>query len=166
MSKVHNYNELLTLNREDNNIVIVRNAEETLSLRKNYPQEKIKIRLVLTSIDESLLDLLLELNENFEIVLKKNNPKEGEIILLSEFKNKTNNKVYVSYNIDEVASNTPYERAIFIYYINRYNIIGLLESKSKDMYQSWISEMSKYTNSKNIKRLNITYVGKKQNKCT
>lgn len=156
MKKVVNYQDGFIYDSNEKIIVIVKSATELISLMNDYPSELIKVRLVISSIDEELLNLLCGLNVDFEIVLQSNNIKESEVILLSRYKSTTNNKVYIAYNID---ADSPYERAILIYYVNRYGIISLLSTKDDALYKEWILEMLKYTEKKNVKRLNRTYIG-------
>ncbi len=156
MKGVVNYQDGFIPNPSDKVIVIVKSAAELISLMQDCPNELIKVRLVISSIDEELMNLLCGLNIDFEIVLQSNNIKESEVILLSRYKSTTNNKVYIAYNID---NDSPYERAILIYYINRYGIISLLSTKDDNLYKEWTLEMLKYTEKKNVKRLNRKYIG-------
>lgn len=157
MYSVVNYNDDIELNPEVKSIVIVKSADEIIKLRSAFPNEKIKIRAIFQSIDEELLSLLTSLNEDFEIILQSNNIKERDMILLNKYKTETENKVYVAYDVD---SDSPYDRAILIYYINRYGVIALLNAKDETLYRTWVSEMTKYTERKNVKKLSRTYIGK------
>lgn len=157
MYSVVNYTSDIELNPDKRPIVIVKNADEIIKVRECSSDKKVKIRFVIHSIDEELLNLLLGLNEDFEIVLQSNNIKERDMILLNKYKTATENKVYVAYTIEK---DSPYDRAVLIYYINRYGIIALLSSLDESVYREWVSEMTKYTERKNVKKLNRTYIGK------
>lgn len=157
MNKIHNYTSDLALDLKNKNIVIVKSAEEIIALKNNYPTEYIKIRLVIASLDEELLELLISLGLDFEIIIRSNTISEREVILLNRYKNITNNKVYIAFNIDD---SSLYERSTLIYYINRYGITCLLDSHDENLYKEWNYEMTKYTEKKNVKRLSKTYIGK------
>ncbi len=94
----------------------------------------------------------------FEIVLRNNDLNEREMSLLHRFKESTNNKVYLAYDIDD---SSQFDRVLMTYYINQYGIIGLLNTQDKHMYNEWAMEIAKYTKKQNVKKLNRAYIGTK-----
>lgn len=158
MRSYYTINSLEEMNPNKRNIVIVKNALEIQKIKSLEEYYHFCIRLVINHVDEELIELLIILNTTFEIVLKNNDLNESEIMLLHRFKKSTNNKVYLAYDID---TSSQYERALMIYYINQYGIIGLLNTKDKTMYDEWVREMTKYTKKQNVKKLNRTYIGAK-----
>lgn len=134
--------------------VLVNRVEEINYIIKHYPNKDMIFRLLLTNLDEELLNLIANISYKIEIIYEPNELEDEKLQLLEEYKMKTNNKVYVSYNIEKKC---PYDRATLIYYINRYGLISLLKTSNSDMYQEWVMEMTKYTSKNNVRKLNRKY---------
>ncbi len=158
MRSVYTINSLEEMNPNKRNIVIVKNASEIQKLKSLEEYYHFCIRLVINHVDEELVDLLISLNMAFEIVLRNNDLNEREMSLLHRFKESTNNKVYLAYDIDD---SSQFDRVLMTYYINQYGIIGLLNTQDKHMYNEWAMEIAKYTKKQNVKKLNRAYIGTK-----
>lgn len=156
MKNVFNYSDSLELNRESANTVIVKSAEEIMALRRVYPNEDIRVRLVLAELDADLIDMLISLETPFDIVLQSDKLRENTMMELRRFKHMTNNKAFIAYNID---NKSLFERTELIYYIDKYDVTALLSSKNQKLLSSWIEEIRKYTKRNNVKKLNKSYIG-------
>ncbi len=135
--------------------VLVNRLEEINYIIKDYPNKDMIFRLLLTNLDEELLNLLASIPYKIEIIYEPNELEDEKLQLLEKYRIKTNSKVYISYNIEKKC---PYDRAILIYYINRYGLISLLKTSNHNIYQEWVMEMTKYTSKNNVRKLNRKYI--------
>lgn len=135
--------------------VLVRCVGEIKKIIEEYPTKDMIFKLLLTNLDEELLNLLESIPYKIEIIYKPLDLEDRYLKLLVEYQSKTNSKIYVSYNIDEKSS---YDRANLLYYLNRYSLISLLETNDFKLYQEWLNEMTKYTSKNNVRKLNHRYI--------
>lgn len=138
----------------DPTYVSVRSVSEINNIIKEYPNKDIIFRLLLNSFDEELLSLLESIPYKIEIVYNPLELIDSKLQQLYEFKEKTSSRVFVIYNIDKRSA---YDRANLIYYLNRYDLICLLEVSNKDIYQDWVMKMIKYVSKNKVRKLNYKY---------
>ena len=154
--------EIINNTTGKNKIYIVRDAQSLIYILENAFLSGDTIRLVLNNIDEELIDMLIGLNARFDIVYELKEQSYTPFELLKRFMEATNNKVYISYNID---NKSLYDRALASYYIYHYGVTMLLESKCRALYNEWVEEITKYVEKKNVKKVNKRYIGEKIMSC-
>lgn len=135
--------------------VLVRWVGEITKIISEYPNKDMVFRLMLNNIDENLLTLLEDIPYNIEIIYSSTNLEEEKLKLLRDYKIKNNHNVYILYNIN---NKTVFDRSMLIYYINRYNLIALLNTSDTNDYKDWYQEMTKYTSKAYVRKLNNKYV--------
>lgn len=139
-------------------IIIVSNAKTLLNLSKTIELSNVVVRLVLSSVDEELVDMLINLNLQFDIVYELKECSYAPFEILKKFIENTNNKVYVAYDID---NKTLFDRILLQYYIDHYHVKILLKSSSNELYKEWVNGMSEYVDKKSIKKLSKKFIGEK-----
>lgn len=140
---------------EKTTYVLVSWVGEINTIMNEYPNKDIIFRLLLHDVDEELLNLLESIPYKIEIIYQSQSLEDQKLKLLHNYQERTNSKVYISYNVD---TKSPFERANLIYYLNRYNLISLLDSSNQDTYQDWAKEMTKYTSKNKVRKLNRQYI--------
>lgn len=131
-------------------IIRVSSMEEMLALNKENLNDEVIIQLCLNYVDDSLIELLKSVPFSFNIVYQNNNLKEKDLMLLADFKLATANKVYVEYDI---ADKSLYEQSLIAYYIDRYDVVFLLNSVKNKLYKEWRKELLQYVPKTSVKRL-------------
>ncbi|MCH5166586.1 MAG: hypothetical protein J1F35_01715 [Erysipelotrichales bacterium] len=157
-SEEANY-EVLDNTTGKNKIYIVRDVKTLVYISENAFLCGDTIRLVLNSIDEELVEMLISLNMQFEIVYELKEQSYTPFELLKKFMQATNNKVYVSYNID---NKSEYDKVLIDYYIYYYGVIVLLETTDRALYNEWVQELTRRVEKKSIRKLNKRYVGERK----
>lgn len=152
-SNIYNIEE-----RNDPTYVLVSSGNEIENIIKEYPNKDIIFRLQLSHFDEELLYLLENIPYKIEIIYNPLELRDNKLQQLYEFKERTSNKVFIIYNIDKKSA---YDRANLIYYLNRYDLISLLKTSNKDIYQDWVIEMTKYISKNKVRKLNCRYINTK-----
>lgn len=154
--------EIINNTTGKNKIYIVRDAGSLIYILENAFLSGDIIRLMLNNVDEELIDMLIGLNARFEIVYELKEQSYTPFELLKKFMEATNNRVYVSYNID---SKSLYDKALVSYYIYYYGVTMLLKSECRSLYNEWVEEITKYVDKKNVKKINKRYIGEKLLSC-